>query len=123
MNRNSILFVDDEEVIRDLFETAFKNAGYSIKTASNGQEALELLSNEDFPLVFVDIKMPGIGGIELSQHIRKKNPDVIIFAVTGFSSEYSEDAIKNAGFDGCFFKPVPVSTLLEAAANVFRRIG
>src|SRR5260370_39813726 len=72
-----ILIVDDEEPVRELFAT-YLNESYSCAQAPDTQEALELLSREPFALVLTDIRMPGLGGIELLRKISELYADTLV---------------------------------------------
>ena len=78
-----ILVVDDEEMLRTLFEDAFTSAGYTVRSAAGGEEALGILEKEDIHVMFLDLNMPGMNGIELCRRIRKMNAMAVIHAVTG----------------------------------------
>ncbi|MBN2467432.1 MAG: response regulator [Deltaproteobacteria bacterium] len=75
-----ILIVDDEEPIRLLYKTDLEDDGFTVVTASNAQEALDIVEDEPLDLIVLDIKMPGMDGIEAMQKIvgMKKNIPIII---------------------------------------------
>ncbi len=118
-----ILIVDDEAPIRDAFGRAFGEAGYSVLTASSGKEALALLSRETVPVMFLDLKMPGMNGIELCRHIKERHPIACIYAVTAYASLFDLAQCREAGFDDYFLKPADLDTLLKAAEDGFERIN
>jgi CheY-like chemotaxis protein len=90
MEKIKILLVDDEEHIRLLFKEELEEEGYAIGLASNGFEALEILQADRFDLVVLDIKMPGMDGIQTLNEIKKlnKNQRVILCSAYG---EYQQD--------------------------------
>jgi DNA-binding response OmpR family regulator len=122
MSQKKILVVDDEAAIRKLFEEAFSRDGYKIWTAESAEEALEILSKENIQVMFLDLNLPGMNGIELCKQIRKDKSKAIIHAVTGYASLFEVSACREASFDDYFTKPVNLGLLLKAAKNAFEKI-
>jgi len=118
---NKILVVDDEAAVRDMLGQAFGDAGYTVLSAASGEEALALLDKETVPVMFLDLKIPGMTGIELCRRIRENHPVSCIYAVTGYASLFDLAKCREAGFDDCFIKPVDLMTLFEAAQEAFKR--
>jgi DNA-binding response OmpR family regulator len=87
MINKKIMVVDDERSIRDLFDSAFTEAGYEVILAENGETALELFTQQEIELVFLDLKLFGMNGIELCRQMRKSRPIAIIYAITGWSGQ------------------------------------
>ncbi|MCL2669079.1 MAG: response regulator [Syntrophaceae bacterium] len=121
MNRK-ILIVDDESSIRELFESAFTEAGYEVLLAENGEAALELFTSQDIHLVFLDLKLFGMNGIDLCREMRKKRPVAIIYAITGWLGLFEIDECREAGFDDYFKKPVSPDLLLHAVEEAFEKL-
>ena len=95
-----ILVVDDEEIIRNLLQDTLSKTGYKTKTAKDGQEAIELIENEPFEIIITDLKMPGMNGVELLQHVQKINPDICILIITAYGTvESSVNAMKLGAYD------------------------
>ncbi len=117
-----ILVVDDEEAVLRLFKMAFAKAGYEPVTASSGEEALEILKEEKILVIFSDLNLPGIDGLELCKEIKKNIPMAIIYAITGYASLFQLSDCRDAGFDDYYKKPVRLPVLLEAAEDAFKKI-
>jgi len=83
MNKYKILFVDDEEIVRQSLLRALFDTDYEIKTACNGKEALELVNENKFHLIISDYKMPVMDGIEFFKQARKISPETIRIILTG----------------------------------------
>jgi len=98
-----VLVVDDNADIRDAFKALLEAWGYIVKTADNGQRALEL-ARKNFPVIaFVDLNMPGMSGYELAARLRNLNPfRAKLFAVSAWIDERAD----TKAFDGLFQKPV-----------------
>jgi DNA-binding NtrC family response regulator len=82
----TILIVDDELLIRDLLYDHFHAKGYRILTAEDGPKALEAARAESLDAMIIDIRMPGMDGIQLIEEVRKFNEDVPIVLMTGYPS-------------------------------------
>lgn len=123
INMDKILVVDDELSIRELFKETFIDAGYEVRLAENGNQALEILKDEPIDVIFLDLRLFGMNGIELCREIRRNNPISLIYAITGWSALFEIDECRQAGFDDYFSKPVRQELLLKAVADAFEKIG
>jgi len=123
MSQKTILVADDEAPIREIFGEFYRQAGYMVRTAENGEQALALLEEESIEVMFLDLRMPGMGGIELCRKIRENNPIACIYAVTGNATFIELSSCREAGFDDYFTKPVDGKMLLKAAEDAFEKIN
>ena len=112
-----ILIVDDNVAILVLYDSFFKGAGYVVKTAASGEEALEVLALQSFSVIVTDLSMPGMDGLELGKKIRSRGFQGRLIAITGHSDKFEFSACREAGFDGYFQKPVEMEVLLEAVGG------
>jgi DNA-binding NtrC family response regulator len=95
-----LLIVDDEFSVRDSLSHWFRKDGYSVQTAENGVEALKALEKRSFDVVLLDIKMPGIDGLELQERIHALDPELSVIMITAFASvESAIRALKHGAFD------------------------
>ncbi|MFP4547993.1 MAG: response regulator [Fidelibacterota bacterium] len=117
-----ILFVDDEEGILDLYSQLLDDTEYEVFTATDGYKALEIMEKNVIPVIFLDLKMPKMSGIELCERIRESNSISIINAITGYSSLFELVEIRNAGFDDYFKKPIELDDLLAVIKSCFEKI-
>ena len=117
-----ILVVDDEVVIRELLTDVLEDAGYEVGTASSGPEALDLMTqSSEFVLLFTDIMMPGMGGIELIREAKKVRPSVIPIVMTAYATlESARAAVKEGAYD-YVLKPFSLSEVRLAVANALER--
>ncbi|UCE51245.1 MAG: diguanylate cyclase [Desulfobacterales bacterium] len=114
-----ILIVDDDRIVRETMHEYIQNAGYSSQTVSSAEEAIDLLKKNNFHVVITDIMLPGIGGLELTEVIKKKNgADVIV--VTGYSNEYTYEEAINVGASDFVIKPVRLEELLLRLKRVIK---
>lgn len=100
-----ILVIDDEESVRDAFSLSLRHEGYQVETAVSGEEGLERFASTSFDVVFLDLRMPGIDGVETLNRIRAVNPDVPVFIVTAFRSQFME-RLADAAHRGLIFNVV-----------------
>ena len=120
MSKKKILIVDDEISILNLFKKAFERKGYAVGTAETAEEALENLKTEQFKVMFLDLLLPGMDGLDLCREIRKDAPNALIFAITGHANQFELMDCLDAGFDGYFLKPIDIAVLykiVEEALN------
>jgi DNA-binding response OmpR family regulator len=85
-----ILVVDDEEGIRQLYKKELEEEGYKVELAERGEEALKKLSRSKPDVVILDLKMPGMGGLEILERIREQDKDVPVIICTAYG-EYKSD--------------------------------
>ena len=112
----SIMVVDDENIVRESLYHWFAKSGHTVDTAASGFEALEKLEQVPFDILFVDIKMPGMDGIELLGKIKSTYPDTIVIIITAYGSiESAIKAMKAGASDYLLkpFKPDYLSLVLE----------
>jgi DNA-binding response OmpR family regulator len=81
-----ILVVDDEGAIRYSISKTLQRVGYQVHTAASGEEALEMMSNQEYDVVLTDIRMPGLTGVELLAEIKLQAPDAVVILLTGYAS-------------------------------------
>lgn len=122
VNAPKILFVDDEVPILELLEEAFGMKGYSVTVAESAEAALDILSRESFLVMVLDLRLPGMNGIDLCREIRKDNQIAVIYALTGYSNFFGLVECRAAGFDDLFTKPVSLQILYRAVDDAFERL-
>ena len=117
-----ILIVDDESSIRTLLDRAFSRAGFTPVTAESAEEALDILEKETIQVMFIDLKLPGMNGIEFCREVQKINPIAARFAMTGYSSVFELAESRDAGFDDYFLKPINLEVFLKTAEDAFKKL-
>lgn len=96
----NILIIDDEESIRDSCTQVLKKAGYRAKAAKDGEEGLKAFKKEFFHVIFLDLKLPGIDGMEVLSRIKEENPETPVIIITGYASiESAVESMKRGAFD------------------------
>ena len=117
-----ILFVDDEELLRDTVKEMLVVLGYDVELAKDAKEALEISRKEKFPLIITDLMMPEIDGTQLCKQIREINETAVIYAFSGFLTEVDSDQLNDVGFDGHLCKPAKIEVLKHAIEGAFDKI-
>ena len=113
-----ILVVDDEKNIRTTLTDILSDEGYEVISADTGEKALEKLSHEGVDLVILDVKLPGIDGIEVFKTIGKSHPDLDVLMISGHSGiETAVHAVKLGAYD-FLEKPLSMAKILTAARNI-----
>jgi two-component system response regulator HydG len=116
----SIMVVDDEEIVRESLFHWFKKYGHVVETAASGFEALDKLETHPFQLLFVDIKMPGMDGIELLEKVKAEYPDTMVIIITAYGSiESAVKAMRIGASDYLLkpFKPDQLALVMERASH------
>jgi CheY-like chemotaxis protein len=118
-----IIVVDDEVSILDMIKGVFDSAGgYTVLTAESPEDALKIIKNETFLVMFLDINLPGMSGVKLCKRIRIEDQISIIHAFTDYNNFHSLLECRAAGFDDFFVKPVKIDVLLKVAKDSFERL-
>ena len=115
-----ILIVDDELHVRTSLGAWFREDGYKVRTAGSGKEALQLLSEESAHILLVDIKMPGMDGLELHRAVRELTPEATVIVMTAYAAvETAVQALKDGAYDYIVkpFEPEVVSRLVKKASE------
>jgi putative nucleotidyltransferase with HDIG domain len=118
--KETILFVDDEESIIDIAQTYFTSRGYDVLTANNGREAVDLLTERRVDCCFTDINMPEMDGLALAEHIRKHDNTIPVIVMTGYPSlDNTIQTLKNGVVD-FLVKPVNLHQMELCVQRVLR---
>jgi two-component system response regulator VanR len=117
----TILFAEDEKIIREQTADMLKVFFADVLVASNGFEALEILADTPPDMILCDIKMPLMDGLVLTQKIRSLKNNLPIILLTSFSDQQTLLKAANAGIDGYILKPIELETLLETFDTVLKR--
>jgi CheY-like chemotaxis protein len=112
-----VLVVDDDPVIAKSFDRVLSGKGYAVITARDGSEALQKLHDEKYDLVFTDIKMPGMSGIEVAEKIKATQPWLPVVIVTGYGTDENEARAEAAGVSGFLRKPLSPAMIEGSAAK------
>ncbi|MCL2337946.1 MAG: response regulator [Firmicutes bacterium] len=122
-DKADLLIVDDQVGVRMLISEALLEIGYVAAQASRGREALEKLKVEEYHLILLDVKMPGINGVETLNEIRKINPEVPVVLMTAYEDLYIMEEAERLGVKHCLRKPFDLEELRTLARQLIPRVG
>jgi two-component system, NtrC family, response regulator HydG len=115
--KGKILIVDDELVVRDSLGKWFTSEGYTARPVGSAREALEVIQQTEFDIALLDIKMPGMDGMELQTRLREADPDLTVVIMTGYASvDTAVQALKRGAYD-YITKPVDPDELSHLVSN------
>jgi two-component system, response regulator RegA len=114
MSAQTILLVDDDEVFRTRLRGAFERRGFEVRDASSGAAALELARSESPELALVDLRMPGLSGLDVVTGLKQIDASTNIVVLTGYGSIATALEAVRLGATHYLTKPADVSEILEA---------
>jgi len=118
MKKPTVLLVDDEAIVRDSISEWLKNDDYEVDCASDGKEALEKFNSRRFDTAVVDLKMPGIDGLEVMRQARRIAPQTRVIIITAYGTvETAVEAMKNGASD---YLPKPFT--LDQLENMIEKV-
>jgi DNA-binding NtrC family response regulator len=120
-NDASILIVDDEQSVRNSLKKWFISEGFAVETAQNADEAISVLRSRSIDLVLLDIKMPGMNGVEFNRWIHNLNSDIIVIMMTAYASvDTAVEALKDGAYD-YVAKPIDPDDLTHIVRNALEK--
>ncbi len=100
MEKNKVLVIDDEAIVRVSCQRVLTPEGFNVVVVPSGSEAIERLENENFDLVLTDLKMPDMDGLEVLKTIKSRWPEMIVIIITGYGTiSTAVQAIKLGAFE------------------------
>ncbi len=118
-----ILIVEDEKAIRNVLQNILKDEDkdFEIEEAENGKQGIDHMAEKDFDLVLCDIKMPGMDGIEVLDHIREKHPDTAVIMISGHGDlDTAVESMRKGAYD-YISKPPDLNRLINTVRNALDR--
>lgn len=117
MNNKRVLVVDDEPEVTLALQVFFLGKGYEMLTALDGVQAMRLLKQHPVDLVLLDMKMPGVNGVEVLKFIRAEIPTTRVIVVTAYDIQFQE-IVEQIGVDGFLMKPFGIQALTQKVGEV-----
>jgi len=117
----SILIVDDDVSMSRTMALVLKRKGYNVTVADSGPDAIRKVRETPFDMIFMDIKMPEMNGVEAFEEIQKVRPDAVVMMMTAFAVEdLVEKALKEGAY-GIIYKPLDIDKILEGIEVVKKK--
>jgi DNA-binding response OmpR family regulator len=116
--QNTILIVDDENHLRLSLSLVLQKEDYRVETAANAEDALELLQVHEYDLMFLDLNMPGMSGIDLLVEVRKQFPHMSVLILTAHAALESAIQAVRLGARDYLIKPVEPVLILTRVAEI-----
>lgn len=117
MSNRRVLVVDDEPEVTLALQVFFVSKGYEMLTALDGLQAMRLLKQHPVDLVLLDMKMPGVNGVEVLRFIRAEAPSTRVIVVTAYDIQFQE-IVEQIGVDGFLMKPFGIQALTQKVEEV-----
>lgn len=115
-----ILVVDDKFSDRETLKTILEDKGYRVTTAKDGTEAIEMVKSKHYDIIFLDVILPGMDGVETFERVKGIDPEVTVIMMTGYTAE---DLVRKAVSEGaytCIYKPFNMEKLIELVEGISR---
>ncbi len=112
-----VLVVDDDPVVRKSFDRVLSGKGYAVITVENGEEALSKLNEEKYDVVYTDIRMPGMSGLEVAETVKARQPWTPVVIITGYGNDAAEARAKAAGVASFLHKPLSPQVIEGSAED------
>jgi len=113
-----ILIVDDELGVREVLTEILREFGFTVDDAENGQNALRCLEKESYGIVFTDLDLPGMNGLELTSEIKARYPETKVLLFTGWRVTNEDEKLRQAGVDRVLPKPIIMDEIRTALSEL-----
>lgn len=121
MSEQTVLIVEDDATIARFVELELRHAGFGVLVAADGPSAIDLIDGTPVDLVILDLMLPGIDGLDVARHIRKKGSDVPILMLTARAETHDVVSGFDAGADDYLRKPFEIPELLSRVRALLKR--
>jgi DNA-binding NtrC family response regulator len=118
--RRKVLVVDDDSVVGHSINRVLTEQGFQVREALSGPEALDELGHQQYDMVFTDLRMPGMDGLDMAARMKKSHPQLPVVVITGYGTEASEQKARDLGVAGFLHKPLSPQSIIENAERVMR---
>ena len=113
-----ILVVDDQFGDRETLKAILEDKGYRVATANNGAEAIEMVKSRHYDIIFLDVRLPGMDGIETFEQVKVIDPKATVIMMTGYTEEDLVRGAINEGTYTCIYKPFDMEKVIELLEKI-----
>ena len=121
LKNKKILLVDDDEWIRDSLTLYFDTEGCQMIAVETAEEGMELLKQQDYDIILLDYKLPGIDGLTFSREIQEICPDAIKILITAYKNKKVVSEAANVGIQDLIDKPFTIKTIEDSMLRLIQR--
>jgi DNA-binding NtrC family response regulator len=121
LKNKKILLVDDDEWIRDSLTLYFDTEGCQMIAVETAEEGMELLKQQDYDIILLDYKLPGIDGLTFSREIQEICPDAIKILITAYKNKKIVSEAVNVGIQDLIDKPFTIKTIEDSMLRLIQR--
>jgi len=111
-DKKNILVVNDKRLMREILADMLKDMGYNVVMAEDGYKAIEKVKEVSFAIIFLDMRMPGINGVETLKEIKKINPETRVVMMTAYVGKNLEKEALKHGADTVIYKPFDMKEVM-----------
>ena len=126
MTRSRVLVIDDEEIITEGFRMKLEAAGYDVMTALSGKEGLEIAGSENFDIIYVDLVVPDMNGVEICKGLKKILPKTEVTLISGLPAniidEFQDAFLEAGGRKKILIKPLFGDELVKETERIVKEI-
>jgi DNA-binding NtrC family response regulator len=118
-----IMVLDDEEIVGKRLKTALEKSNYEVEIFQDSQQAVGRIAEKEFDIVVTDVRMEGIGGMEVLAHVLERSPRTKVILITGYATvEVAREALTRGAFD-FIAKPFKPDALREVIQKAVKGLG
>jgi len=115
-----ILVVDDQFSDRETLKAILEDKGYRVATANDGTEAIEMVKSRHYDIIFLDVRLPGMDGVETFEQVKEIDPKATVIMMTGYTEEDLVKGAINEGAYTCIYKPFDMEKVIELVERISR---
>jgi len=115
-----ILVVDDQFGDRETLKAILEDRGYRVTTAADGAEAIRIVKEKHYDIIFLDVKLPGMDGVETFEQVKQIDPRAVVIMMTGYTEEELVRKAISGGAYTCLYKPFDMEKVITLVAEIAR---
>jgi CheY-like chemotaxis protein/anti-sigma regulatory factor (Ser/Thr protein kinase) len=120
VRRTRVLVIDDDPAVRDVLASMLAKAGHEVVKAGGGREGLEVFQTTTFDLVFTDLGLPDMSGLEVAATVKEQSPTTAVVMITGWGRELDEEKLRKEGVDLLLCKPFDLVRVQNSIAAALK---